>query len=76
MFLDLYVAKIISLGSWGTRLYSPKTLVAIAKQMKKVFCIGGTRPVWCATGPGLSHPVLEGKPNANHIRARIRNSGK
>jgi hypothetical protein len=22
----------------------------------------------------LSHPVLEGKPNANHERARIRNS--
>jgi hypothetical protein len=26
-------------------------------------------------GPGLlSHPVLEGKPNANHVRARISNS--
>jgi hypothetical protein len=24
--------------------------------------------------PPLSHPVLEGKPNANHVRARIRNS--
>jgi transposase InsO family protein len=24
--------------------------------------------------PFLSHPVLEGKPNANHVRARIRNS--
>jgi hypothetical protein len=24
---------------------------------------------WC-----LSHPVLEGKPNANHVRARISNS--
>jgi hypothetical protein len=24
--------------------------------------------------PYLSHPVLEGKPNANHVRARIRNS--
>jgi uncharacterized protein YaaR (DUF327 family) len=22
----------------------------------------------------LSHPVLEGKPNANHVRAKIRNS--
>jgi hypothetical protein len=22
----------------------------------------------------VSHPVLEGKPNANHVRARIRNS--
>jgi hypothetical protein len=22
----------------------------------------------------LSHPVLEGKPNANHVHARIRNS--
>jgi hypothetical protein len=25
-------------------------------------------------GGFLSHPVLEGKPNANHVRARIRNS--
>jgi hypothetical protein len=24
--------------------------------------------------PLLSHPVFEGKPNANHVRARIRNS--
>jgi hypothetical protein len=24
--------------------------------------------------PLLSHPVLEGKPNANHVRARISNS--
>jgi hypothetical protein len=23
-------------------------------------------------GDPLSHPVLEGKPNANHVRARIR----
>jgi hypothetical protein len=23
---------------------------------------------------GMSHPVLEGKPNENHVRARIRNS--
>jgi hypothetical protein len=27
-----------------------------------------------ATLPRLSHPVLEGKPNVNHVRARIRNS--
>jgi hypothetical protein len=25
-------------------------------------------------GPLVSHPILEGKPNANHVRARIRNS--
>jgi hypothetical protein len=25
-------------------------------------------------GRSMSHPVLEGKPNANHVRARIRNS--
>jgi hypothetical protein len=24
--------------------------------------------------PPMSHPVLEGKPNANHVRARISNS--
>jgi hypothetical protein len=24
--------------------------------------------------PLMSHPVLEGKPNANHVRARISNS--
>jgi hypothetical protein len=26
--------------------------------------------LWCL----LSHPVLDGKPNANHVRAKIRNS--
>jgi hypothetical protein len=25
-------------------------------------------------GGAVSHPVLEGKPNANHVRARISNS--
>jgi hypothetical protein len=28
----------------------------------------------CVLEVYLSHPVLEGKPNANHVRARIRNS--
>jgi hypothetical protein len=28
---------------------------------------------FCAEGP-LAHPVLEGKPNANHVRAMINNS--
>jgi hypothetical protein len=27
-----------------------------------------------AKGEIVSHPVLEGKPNANHVRARISNS--
>jgi hypothetical protein len=27
-----------------------------------------------SSGSTLSHPVLEGKPNVNHVRARIRNS--
>jgi hypothetical protein len=27
-----------------------------------------------SVGPVLSHPFLEGKPNANHVCARIRNS--
>jgi hypothetical protein len=33
-----------------------------------------TNPCWCpyAKGSPLSYPVLEGKPNANHVRARIR----
>jgi hypothetical protein len=26
------------------------------------------------SGVVMSHPVLEGKPNANHVRVRIRNS--
>ena len=26
----------------------------------------------CALIPLMSHPVLEGKPNANYVRARIR----
>jgi hypothetical protein len=31
------------------------------------------RPEWIPPvgGAALSHPVLEGKPNANHVRARI-----
>jgi hypothetical protein len=28
----------------------------------------------CYSGHHLSHPVSEGKPNANHVRARISNS--
>jgi hypothetical protein len=28
----------------------------------------------CRSPETLSHPVLEGKPNANHVRARISNS--
>jgi hypothetical protein len=37
------------------------------KNMKKV--------VYYETDSSLqSHPVLEGKPNANHVRAKIRNS--
>jgi hypothetical protein len=28
--------------------------------------------LWWCRGHLLSHPVLEGKPNANHVRARIR----
>jgi hypothetical protein len=28
----------------------------------------------CSSCGSMSHPVLEGKPNANHVRARINNS--
>jgi hypothetical protein len=31
-------------------------------------------PVLSPVSYTVSHPVLEGKPNANHVRARIRNS--
>jgi hypothetical protein len=31
-----------------------------------------TKLVWLRSG--MSHPVLEGKPNVNHVCARIRNS--
>jgi hypothetical protein len=34
----------------------------------------GPRQVSKALIPLMSHPVLEGKPNANHVRSRIRNS--
>jgi hypothetical protein len=30
--------------------------------------------IWRNINGILSRPVLEGKPNANHVRARIRNS--
>jgi hypothetical protein len=33
-----------------------------------------TTPLWDTDGHIMSHPVLEGKPNANHVRARINNS--
>jgi hypothetical protein len=32
---------------------------------------GVTHDLWVMMCNLLSHPVLEGKPNANHVRARI-----
>jgi hypothetical protein len=45
-------------------------------------CAGSSAGGGCAQGAEemrgrrreVSHPVLEGKPNANHVRARIKNS--
>jgi hypothetical protein len=48
--------------SWGAH----KPVSSRAEPVKKT----GTRIYDWLVGP-LSHPVLEGKPNANHVRARI-----
>jgi hypothetical protein len=40
------------------------------KKIKSFFSGVWANSVW----HGLSYPVLEGKSNANHVRARIRNS--
>jgi hypothetical protein len=36
--------------------------------------VGAMTPPATLSALGVSHPVLEGKPNANHVRAGIRNS--
>jgi hypothetical protein len=38
MSIHLYAAKMYSLGSSGTPLYSPKPHVAVANQIEKVIC--------------------------------------
>jgi hypothetical protein len=48
-------------------------LVELKKQIDKLLEKGYIRPA-PRLGPPLSHPVLEGKPNTNHVRARISNS--
>ena len=36
-------------------------------------CVRGSSAARVGEGGGaVSHPILEGKPNANHVRARIR----
>ena len=37
-----------------------------------VSVLGSTAAASTSSGVLMSHPVLEGKPNANHVRARIR----
>jgi hypothetical protein len=38
-------------------------------RMSHAYFFDGARPVFVPCS--VSHPVLEGKPNANHVRARI-----
>jgi hypothetical protein len=45
----------------------------IARQARGVVRRGRCGGVyWCGLSARVSHSVLEGKPNANHVRARIR----
>jgi hypothetical protein len=49
-------------------------------RLRKLYSLGENVMTGVDLGGGatlvqVSHPVLEGKPNANHVRARIRNSG-
>jgi hypothetical protein len=50
-----------------------------SSRRKKASTIGFTKRrmgkyILLVIGSPMSHPVLEGKPNANHVRARISNS--
>jgi hypothetical protein len=49
----------------------PKELAGEAPEQQSV---GGGKCPLTYLCPILSHPVLEGKPNANHVHARISNS--
>jgi hypothetical protein len=75
----------LDLESFGFRV--DDTIEATALHVLTTFC--GFHPLEMSTHPiglfpaekeddlmwkDLSHPVLEGKPNANHVCARIRNS--
>jgi hypothetical protein len=44
------------------------------KMRKVVYYETDTSSPSTSGSDALSHPVLEGKPNVNHVRARIRNS--
>jgi hypothetical protein len=56
-YLQAYVRRFLRLRAQASMLPNEIVIEAMIK---------GLRP-----GPTMSHPVLEGKPNANHVRARI-----
>jgi hypothetical protein len=53
----------------GRGVHTKKSMVEMEKDVWDALEWDGVE-----AGHHLSHPVLEGKPNANHVRARIRNS--
>jgi hypothetical protein len=62
----------------ATHFVTPKSVVlsikvgGFAEGNGKQMNIGTLRNTRIIKGEVLSHPVLEGKPNANYVRARIR----
>jgi hypothetical protein len=50
---------------------SVEELKKLKKQLTELQEAGYIRPSSSPWGAPVSHPVLEGKPNANHVRARI-----
>jgi hypothetical protein len=49
-------------------------LVVFGAFFTACLCTDSLPESWSASKSSLSHLVLEGKPNVNHVRARIRNS--
>jgi hypothetical protein len=75
---SLHIREVRRSESINTQLGISNHMTYVALNLAYVNHSHGSSTTW--TGPRyprahhLSHPVLEGKPNANHVRARISNS--